>query len=136
MGTTTRERSVPLRQVVDDQADFFQPDGFTRVAAISVGQLALNLFFGNVLQAWPLISGLGLTDAQLVAGYVYFQEVSGSPGYYSVRFRPNAAGYWRLSLTWGAGTQTVISDFDVTSCPPLVDTGLNASFMKPGCSCC
>ncbi len=135
MATTARDRNVPSGQVILDQADFFLGDGFTRVAGISVGQITSKLFLGNVVQAWSLASGLGLTDAQLVAGKVYFNEVPGSPGYYSVRFRPNSVGFWRLSLTWSAGTQTVILDFDVASSVTLVDTGLNASFMKPGCSC-
>jgi hypothetical protein len=70
---------------------------------------------------------------QVASGKVYWQEVSGSPGIYNVRFRPNAIGYWRLLITYPVGTQISGQDYDVTPLPPTVDTGLKASFVKPKC---
>ena len=130
---TTRGRLVYANQTVDDQADFFQSDGFTRVTGLTPAQLTSQIFFDNQLQPWPLISGIGLTDTQIASGSIYWLEVPGSPGIYSVRFRPNSIGYWRLLITYTAGQQIMGQDYDVSSAPPTVDQGLKASFLKPDC---
>lgn len=130
---TTRGRLVYANQTVDDQADFFQSDGFTRVTGLTVSDLIMQLFFENQLQTWTFVSGANLTDTQIASGSVFWLEVPGSPGIYSVRFRPNAVGYWRLLITYTAGTQISAQDYDVNSAPPTVDQGLKASFLKPSC---
>lgn len=136
--STTRGRVVQANQVVLDQVDFFQPDGFTRVTGLNPGVLVSQIFFNNVIQPWPLVSGLGITDAQVVSGRIYFNEVPGSPGFYNVRFRPNALGYWRNLLTYPAGQQVAAQDFDVVQSAPAMEGGLHASFIKPQGSgeCC
>jgi hypothetical protein len=118
---------------VDDQADFFQSDGFTRVTGLTVSQLTMALFFDNQPQPWQFVTGAGVTDTQITSGYVYWLEVPGAPGYYSVRFRPNAIGYWRLLITYPVGTQIQGQDYDVVPPSPTVDQGLKASFLKPNC---
>jgi hypothetical protein len=130
---TTRGRLVYANQTVDDQADFFQSDGFTRVTGLTVSNLVMQLFFDNVAQPWQFLSGANLTDTQIPSGGVYWLEVPGSPGIYSVRFRPNAVGYWRLLITYTAGQQISGQDYDVNPPPPTVDQGLKASFVKPDC---
>jgi hypothetical protein len=130
---TTRGRLVYANQTVDDQADFFQSDGFTRVTGLTPAQLTCQLFFDNQLQPWAFVTGANLTDTQIASGNVYWLEVPGSPGIYSVRFRPNALGYWRLLITYAAGMQISGQDYDVTAAPPSVDQGLKASFLKPDC---
>lgn len=131
--STTRGRLVIANQTVVDQADFFQSDGFTRVTGLTVTNLVCQIFFDNQLQPWPFISGAGLTDTQIASGNVYWLEVPGSPGIYSVRFRPNQIGFWRLLITYTAGQQIMGQDYDVTAAPPTVDQGLKASFLKPDC---
>lgn len=128
---TTRGRLVQINQTVIDQADFFEPDGFTRVIGLAVSDLTHELFFDNILMSWPLIDGTSVPDASVVSGNVYWSEVAGSPGFYNVRFRPNAVGYWRNLVTYTAGTQIMGQDFDVTSQVPQAETGLRASFTKP-----
>ena len=130
---TTRGRLVRNNEVVLDQADFFQSDGFTRVTGLTVAQLQCVIFFNNSAQPWVFQSGLNVTDAQIASGKVYWLEVPGSPGYYNVRFRPNAVGYWRLLITYTAGEQILAQDYDVTGAPASVDVGLQTSFVKPGC---
>lgn len=127
---TTHGRIIPINQAVLDQADFFQSNGFTRIVGLTPAQLLGQLFYNNAVQPWPLISGTGIADAQVASGRVYFNEVPGSPGFYNVRFRPNALGYWRLLLTYTTGTQTVGQDYDVVQNAPAVAQGLNASFIK------
>jgi hypothetical protein len=125
---TTRGRIVQANQTVIDQVDFFQSDGFTRVTGLTVGQLVSHLFLNNVLQPWLFVSGLGVTDAQVNAGNVYFNEIPGSPGYYSVRFRPTTVGFWRNLLDYSAGQQIAAQDFDVVISMPGPE-GLTASFI-------
>lgn len=131
--STTRGRLVSTNNVVLDQADFFQIDGFTRVTGLLPGQLTCQLFFQNQLQPWPLATGAGVTDAQVAAGRVYWTEVPGSPGIYNIRWRPNAVGYWRLIITYPAGLQIMGQDYDVVVAGVAVETGLKASFVKPNC---
>ena len=130
---TTRGRLIHANEVVLDQCDFFQLDGFTRVTGLTPSSLVGQLFFQNAPQPWPLVLGVGVSDAQVASGKVYWQEVPGNPGIYSVRFRPNAIGYWRLLINYAVGTQISAQDYDVTPLPPTVDTGLKASFVKPKC---
>lgn len=130
---TTRGRLVHANDVVLDQCDFFQLDGYTRVTGLTPNNLTCQLFFQNSLQPWPLESGQGVSDAQVASGKVYWLEVPGSPGIYNVRFRPNAIGYWRLLINYPVGTQISGQDYDVTPLPPTVDQGLKASLVKPKC---
>lgn len=131
-------RIVQANNVVLDQVDFFSPDGFTRVQGLTTANVVAQLFFDNVLQPWPLTSGVNVSDAQIVSGKLYFNEVLGSPGFYAVRFRPTAIGYWRSVMTYPAGTQVMAQDFDVVqSVGGSAEGGLHASFVKPsGSGCC
>jgi len=125
---TTRGRLVQINQVIVDQADFFGIDGFTRVQGLTLADVSLKLFYDNKVQPWPLIDGTNLADAQVRSGSVYWSEVD--PGYYGVRMRPNAVGYWRLLITYTAGTQIMAQDYDVTAQPPFIESGLKVSFTK------
>lgn len=130
---TTRGRIVLQNQLVYDQADFFQSDGFTRVTGLALSQLVLQVFFNNVAQPWPLTNGLTVLEAQTTSGFVYFNEIPGSPGNYSVRWRPNALGFWRLLITYPAGQQITAQDYDVSASMPTGEPGLSTSFIKPQC---
>ncbi len=130
--STTRGRQVYANQVVFDQVDFFQPDGFTRVTGLTPAQLTCQLFSNNILMSWPLTTAVGVTDAQVASGRVYWAEISGSAGFYNVRWRPNAVGYWRLIITYPGGTQIAAEDYDVLNQPQTVAQGLKASFVRSG----
>ena len=132
---TTRGRVVQANQVVFDQVDFFLSDGFTRVARLVPGNLEPQVFFNNSPQAWPIVAGNTVSDAQVNAGQLYFSEIPGLLGYYSLRFRPNALGYWRIVLTYPAGLQISAQDFDVVQSAPAMESGLKASFVKPDSNC-
>jgi len=130
---TTRGRQVFSNQVVFDQADFFQADGFTRVVGLTPAQLTCEIFFNNTPLPWSLVSGVGVADTQVAAGRIYWVEIPGDPGRYSVRWRPNSVGYWRLLITYPVGEQIMGQDYDVVNSPQTVDQWLKASFVKPGC---
>lgn len=127
---TTRGRLVQINQVILDQADFFEVDGYTRVTGLTPADLVCKVYFNNVLQSWAFVDGSSTTDAQTRAGSVYWCEVPNSPGIYSVRFRPNVVGYWRLLISYPVGIQTIAQDFDIVPQYPLTDSGLLASFTR------
>jgi hypothetical protein len=131
--STTRGRLVYANQVVHDQADFFQSDGFTRVTGLTLVQLQMSVFFNNVVQPWHFVTGVGITDAQVASGKIYWSELPTNPGFYNVRWRPNALGYWRLIITYPAGQQIMGQDYDVVPGGVTVDSGLRESFIKPTC---
>lgn len=125
---TTRGRLVFSNQVVFDQADFFQLDGFTRVPNLATTDVTSELYYNNVLQPWTLVDGTGVSDTQIVAGKIYWLPISGGP--YGVRFRPNAVGFWRLLITYTVGTQRLAQDYDVNSGTGITaPSGLKASFV-------
>jgi len=129
--STTRGRLVYSNQVVYDQADFFQLDGYTRVPGLTILQVQSELYYNNVLQPWTLVTGLNVTDPQVVAGKIYWLPILNGP--YGVRFRPNAVGYWRLLITYAVGTQRLAQDYDVNAGTGIVSpSGLKASFVEPG----
>lgn len=131
-------RSVPLNVTLFDQADFFQLDGFTRLQGLTPSDLTLQVFANNVVQPWPLVAGLAVPDALVASGKVYLHEIPGAPGFYSTRWRPNAAGYWRLVLTYTAGLQIVAQDYDVVAdetagAAGTTPGGLQVSFIREHC---
>jgi hypothetical protein len=128
VSTITRGRLVRTNQVILDQADFFQGDGFTRQAGLTIADVTSVLFYDNVLQPWTFTNGAPVSDSQVKSGSVYLHEIAGSPGYYSMRFRPNAAGYWRLLVVYTAGQQILAQDYDVAAEPLQIQGGLTASF--------
>jgi hypothetical protein len=126
---TTRGRLVFNNLVVFDQADFFEADGFTRVVGIVPGQLVLEVFNDNISLPWPLASGAGITEPQITSGQVYWDILS--LGSYGLRWRPNAIGYWRLILSYPAGSQILAQDYDVNSGTGIMAPGggLKVSFV-------
>lgn len=129
MAAVVRGRIVRVNQTVIDQADFFQVNGFSRVLGLTFTDLTSQIFYDNVPQPWILTNGATTSDSQVKAAFVYFHEIPGASGNYSVRFRPNASGYWRLILTYTAGQQIVAQDYDVMA-EPSQASGLTASFTR------
>lgn len=128
---TTRGRLVYSNQVVYDQADFFQLDGFTRVPGLTIANVTSELYFNNTRLPWVLVSGLNVSDSQTVAGKIYWLPITNGP--YGVRFRPNQVGYWRLIITYTVGNQIVAQDYDVNPGSGInAPTGLRASFEQGG----
>jgi len=124
-------RSVSAGSLVRDQVDFFLPGGGSnRVPGIGISQLGLTVFAENSLLAWPLADGTLVPDSSISAGTVYFNEISGASGFYSVRFFPDRVGYWRIVLRNAALSAEVARDFDVAPAGPLgPPNGLNATFI-------
>lgn len=125
-------RLVSAGAIVYAQADFFLPKGsINRQSGIVPASLSLSVFFGASVLAWPLADGSAVADAGVSAGTVYFNEVAGAPGFYSVRFFPDRTGFWRIILANAALQQEVILEFDVAPAGVFKAAskgGLTASF--------
>ncbi len=80
-------RNLPTHAICFEQLDIFQPDWYTRVTGILPNNLTMRAWHNNTDAAWSLVSGVGVTDAQIAVGSVYFQELS--PGWYGLRWKPN-----------------------------------------------
>ncbi len=101
------------------QPDFFSPAGnFGRIPGILASGLQMWLFVNNQILSWPLLDGSMVADSSISAGSVYFNEISASPGFYSVRFFPDRTGFFKLvfqSLFYGIESEV---EYDVL--PPGV----------------
>jgi hypothetical protein len=125
------ERSIPTGSLVRAQADFFNPAGsFTRVTGLAYTAVSVNVFFNNAAVVWGVSDGSSTQDSSISSGSIYFHEISGNPGFYSVRFYPDRVGYWRVVLkTTSPVSSESIMEFDVVPTANLLP-GLNASFAK------
>lgn len=124
---TTRGRQVQINNTVLDQADLFQSNGEDRVLGLTANDVTIVIFHNNVLLPWPGTSGVGVTDALVASGAVYFHEITS--GFYSVRFRPNALGFWRTTLKYaGNPVQILAQDFDVIAQTQVSGGSLTAKF--------
>jgi hypothetical protein len=127
---TTRGRSVKVNQTVVDQADFFQADGYTRVVSLTTSDITAIVFFNNTLLPWPVVDGSAVSDSQVKSGILYFNEILTAPGYFSVRYRPNSSGFWRIIINYVAGQQILAQDFDVVAEVTAQGSGMTSSFIR------
>lgn len=124
-------RQVISGNLVRDQADFFVvgSDSVRQPGLVAVN-ISASLFSNNVYQTWQFLDGAGIPDSSISSGAVYFNEIVGSPGFYSIRFFPNAMGFWKLSLTWSSGNATLNKCYDVVPSAINQNAGLIASFTR------
>lgn len=127
-------RLVSAGSIVRAQLDFFNsPTSIVRVPGISIIQTALTTFVDNSILGWSMVDGTLIPDASVASGYIYFNEITSSPGFYSIRFFPDRIGFWRIILLCPSLSQEKIIEFDVvaaTTFAPTSTGGLNASFVK------
>lgn len=126
-------RVISAGVLVRDQIDVYNPStSFTRVAGILSSGTTLKLFVNNLSIPWTLLDGTSVADSSISAGYVYFNEIAGSPGFYSLRFFSDRTGFWRLVLSIVVNSAEIIKEYDsVSSLQGNQSGGLNATFLKP-----
>jgi hypothetical protein len=123
-------RSVFSQGVIRDQIDFYFPSGSSqRTTGLTASIIQATLFVNNALMSWPLMDGASVPDSSISSGYIYFNEISGSPGFYSIRFFANKVGFWRLVMKNNSTGIEQVKEYDVTSSSNN-SSGLNASFTK------
>lgn len=125
-------RLVSAGTIAYAQADFFQPKGsINRLPGIVAASLGMTVFANSSVLAWPILDGGGVPNSGVSAGSVYFEEISGAPGFYLVRFFPDRVGFWRIVLSYPALQQEVPLEFDVVPAnvfKAAAKGGLTASF--------
>jgi hypothetical protein len=120
-------RVLPINALTFEQVDFLQGDFYTRVTGLDESDLTLVAFINNAPLNWTLVSGNGVSNAQVKTGFFYLNEISS--GYYGLRFRPNAIGFWRIVVNYPAGVQSIALDYDILQ-PVDMTGGLKAQFIK------
>lgn len=114
--------------VCHSQIDIYTLDGVSRQVGVGVSNVTVKVFYNNSLIAWDLVDGTIVPDSSISSGKVYFNEIPGSPGYYSARFYPNANGYWRIVFGVGMLNYEASVDFDIAKPNPISSSGITASF--------
>jgi hypothetical protein len=127
-------RLVAAGAVIHDQLDFFLPlTSINRLTGVVVANLTFSQFVNSSELAWPLADGSAVADSSISSGTVYFHEISGNPGFYSIRFLPDRIGFWRLIFRNASIGAEPIKEFDVVasgSLKPTSSSGLVASFVQ------
>lgn len=108
---TARSRTIAANKPVVDQIDVFESDNYTRVDGLDLNDFSLTLYRDNQALNWTVLGGSLVSDAQVTSGRVYLREIGS--GVYSLRFRPNVVGFWRLLVSYPAGEQTISLSYDV-----------------------
>lgn len=127
-------RQVPAGSIIYAQPDMYVPaTSKVRQAGIQSSSLQVVTFVNNARQAWSLMDGTLVQDADVSAGKVYFNEVVGSSGFYSVRFFPDRVGFWRVILQHQGLQLEWVMEYDVLPAGAFSPSGggLIASFVKP-----
>ena len=127
-------RLVSAATLVFDQVDIRNPSGtIIRATGVVVSNLDVIIFVNNSLLSWDLQDGTLIPDSSISSGVICFNEISGSSGYYSVRFFPDRIGFWRLIFTNASLGEEIILEYDVVPAKTFAPTsanGLNASFTR------
>ncbi len=126
-------RSLPTAAVIRDQIDIFNPpSSFTRATGIIPSNISMKLFVNNSLVAWGIVDGSSTPDSSISSGRVYFNQIPGAVGHYSIRFYPDRVGFWRLIFIPALTSVEIIKEFDVSPSALIGSSnGLNATFTKP-----
>jgi len=126
-------RQVPASNIVLSQLDFYTPNTINRMADIKSVDFIFKMFVNQTVLNWFLIDGTYIANSDISSGNVYFNEITGAVGYYSVRFFPDRVGFWRLIFNHVPSQSDLVLEFDVlpsSSFTPggSVDRGLTANF--------
>ena len=125
------EQIVAKALALDPEARYQTADDLKRAIERFAESEHVSLGVRSGAELIPGRPNPGGVEVHPASGKIYWTEVTGSPGIYNVRWRPNALGYWRLLISYAAGTQIMGQDYDIVSQVPLAESGLRASFTRP-----
>lgn len=127
-------RLVSAGAIIYDQPDIYSPVGtINRPTGLVVANFAFTQLVNGASLPWPLADGSAVPDSSISSGSAYFNEIPGTPGFYSVRFLPDRVGFWKLILTNAGLGIDVVLEYDVLASgalKPGASSGLIASFTK------
>jgi hypothetical protein len=128
-------RLLPAGTVVYDITEVFFPvNTVNRVSGLTYSSVISTNFVNNNPLNWPIADGTAIQSGQILSGKIYFNEISGNPGFYSIRFLPDRMGFWRLVLNFAAYSTEFSADYDIIPAgaftPSASTGGLTASFLN------
>jgi hypothetical protein len=107
-------RIIPAGSIAYGQVDIYLPGpGFNRIVGLNASAASLTAFINNAQLTWTLMNGTSIPDSSVSAGFVYFNEILGSAGYYSVRFFPDRTGFWRIILKFSSIPAEIVLEYQV-----------------------
>lgn len=107
-------RIIPAGSIAYGQVDIYLPGpGFNRAVGLDASSAVLKAFINNAQLTWTLLNGVSIPDSSITSGSIYFNEILGSPGFYSVRFFPDRTGYWRVLLRFQSIPAEIPLEFQV-----------------------
>lgn len=116
MAVVNKSRLVQINRLAFEQVDIFQSDFFTRIPGLVPSDVSLTLTYNNEVVAWPLVSGVAVTNGEVSSGRVYWSELANNA--YGLRFYPNALGLWVVEVAYAATPQQItVVGFDVVNLP-------------------
>lgn len=133
-------RLINAGSVVYDQLDWFNPNNsINRAPGLTIAAISFLGFVNNSVLIWNFADGTSVLDSSISAGTVYFNEITGQPGYYQIRFYPDRVGIWRLTFRQISLQIEIIKEYDVlpvgTLKPGATSAGLIPSFSVSGPNC-
>lgn len=115
------------------QPDILSPSApHERIAGLDFSDVQFRLFVNNTVMSWPLVSGLGVPDASVASGKVYFNQIPANEGFYSVRFFADRVAFWRLVLQVPSYLVESVLDFDAVS-PGALRPSASGLIASTGC---
>jgi hypothetical protein len=128
-------RLLPAGTVIYDMAEIFFPaETMNRVAGLTYSSVTPTLFVNNSPLNWTIADGTSIQSGQIFSGKIYFNEIPGNPGFYSIRLLPDRMGFWRLVLNFASYDTEFSADYDVIPAgaftPGASSGGLTASFLN------
>jgi hypothetical protein len=122
-------RQLAAGALVIDQISVYDPIGtFNRVVGATSGQFVATVFANNELLLWPIVDGSSVLDSEISPGSVYLNEISGAPGFYTLRWFPDRVGFWVFSLVYSINHSESILTYDIGPAMMNASGGLIASF--------
>lgn len=116
-------RYIDSGSLVIDQVSFYS--GGNRVVGLEYNDINLDSFTNNENTSMVLEDGTSILNQDISPGIIYFNEIPGKPGFYSVRFFPDKIGFWYLLYSYNGSE--VIKEYDVKPAQTNTDS-LIASF--------
>lgn len=128
-------RILPAGAVVYDIAEIFFPaNTMNRVTGLTYSSVTPTVFSNNSPLNWTIADGTPIQSGQILSGKIYFNEISGNPGFYSIRFLPDRMGFWKLVLSFSAYSTEFSTGYDIIPAgaftPGASTGGLTASFLN------
>ncbi len=109
-------RIVQSGVVVFDQVDIVNPAwSNNRINGLTIESVDVTVFINNKRKYMQIVDGSTVLDQFITTNSIYFNEINGSPGYYSVRFFSDSVGFMRVILSVKPNASEHILSYDIVA---------------------